>query len=59
MNTDLGLEDLERKLILMTLERCSGNVSKAARSLRLTRRTLQYRIEKIREQDKTKEDSDV
>jgi len=46
--TDLTLEELERRLIHLALERCNGNVSKTARTLGLTRRTLQYRLEKAR-----------
>jgi len=47
--TDAGidLEGLERSLILQALEKTSGNVSRAARLLGLSRRTLQYRLEKI------------
>jgi len=40
------LEDFERRLIEASLKRTGGNQSKAARLLGLTRRTLQYRIEK-------------
>jgi DNA-binding NtrC family response regulator len=43
----LDLEALERLLILRALEKASGNVTHAARLLGLTRRTLQYRLEKI------------
>jgi DNA-binding NtrC family response regulator len=43
---DLSLDELERKLIERALERTSGNQSKAAKLLGLTRRTLQYRVEK-------------
>jgi DNA-binding NtrC family response regulator len=44
--TDLSLDDLERELIQKALERASWNQSKAAKLLKLTRRTLQYRMEK-------------
>jgi len=44
--TDLTLEGLEQELIRRALERTGWNQSKAARLLGLTRRTLQYRIEK-------------
>jgi DNA-binding NtrC family response regulator len=43
----LDIEALERQLILRALEKASGNVTHAARLLGLTRRTLQYRLEKI------------
>jgi DNA-binding NtrC family response regulator len=43
----LRLDDLERSLILKALEKTEGNVSRAARLLGLSRRTLQYRLEKI------------
>jgi two-component system response regulator AtoC len=44
--TELSLDDLERELIHKALERTSWNQSKAAKLLKLTRRTLQYRMEK-------------
>lgn len=47
----LSLPGLEQKIILEALDRSRGNVSEAARSLGLTRRTLQYRISKIREEE--------
>ena len=40
------LEELERDLIVEALRRTRGNVTQAARLLGLTRRTLQYRVEK-------------
>ena len=43
----IDLEGLERSLILKALEKAEGNQTKAARLLGLTRRTLQYRLEKI------------
>jgi DNA-binding NtrC family response regulator len=45
-DTELSLDDLERELIQKALDRTSWNQSKAARLLGLTRRTLQYRVEK-------------
>src|SRR5262249_52100403 len=48
----INLEDLERSLILKALEKAGGNVSRAARLLGLTRRTLQYRMEKIQDAPK-------
>jgi DNA-binding NtrC family response regulator len=46
-DSGIDLEALERSLILKALEKAGGNVSRAARLLGLTRRTLQYRIEKM------------
>jgi len=43
----LDLEELERTLILRALEKSGGNVTRAARLLGLSRRTLQYRLEKM------------
>jgi transcriptional regulator with PAS, ATPase and Fis domain len=43
----IDLEGVERALILQALEKTSGNVSRAARLLGLSRRTLQYRLEKM------------
>jgi transcriptional regulator with PAS, ATPase and Fis domain len=43
----LDIEALERRLILRALEKVEGNVTHAARLLGLSRRTLQYRLEKI------------
>ena len=43
----LDLDGLERSLILRALDKSGGNVTRAARLLGLTRRTLQYRLEKI------------
>ena len=42
----LVLEDVERKLISQALERSSGNQSKAARLLGISRDTLRYRLKK-------------
>ncbi|MFP4058679.1 MAG: sigma-54-dependent transcriptional regulator [Candidatus Brocadiia bacterium] len=41
-----SVEDFERKLIHASLQKTGGNQSRAAELLGLTRRTLQYRIEK-------------
>jgi DNA-binding NtrC family response regulator len=46
-DSGLDLDELERSLILKALGKTAGNVSRAARLLGLSRRTLQYRIEKI------------
>ena len=43
----IDLDTVERTLITKALERTGGNVSQAARLLGLTRRTLQYRLEKM------------
>jgi transcriptional regulator with PAS, ATPase and Fis domain len=42
----LVLEDVEKKLIREALERASGNQSKAARLLGISRDTLRYRLKK-------------
>jgi DNA-binding NtrC family response regulator len=42
----LVLEDVERKLIREALERASGNQSRAARLLGISRDTLRYRLKK-------------
>jgi DNA-binding NtrC family response regulator len=46
-DTGIDLEELERTLIAKAMEKTGGNVSRAARLLGLSRRTLQYRLEKI------------
>jgi DNA-binding NtrC family response regulator len=43
----IDLEGVERSLIRRAMEKTSGNVSRAARLLGLSRRTLQYRLEKM------------
>ena len=43
----LDLDGLERSLILRAFDKSGGNVTRAARLLGLSRRTLQYRLEKI------------
>lgn len=50
----ISLEAVERELLLRALEKASGNQSKAARYLDISRRTFIYRIEKhgIRQDDK-------
>ena len=42
----LSLNEVERTLVVQALERCGGNVSKAARLLGISRDTLRYRIDK-------------
>jgi DNA-binding NtrC family response regulator len=49
-DSGIDLEALERSLILKALEKAGGNVTRAARLLGLTRRTLQYRLEKMHAQ---------
>jgi two-component system NtrC family response regulator len=44
----IGLEEVERELIRRALERFNGNVSRAARYLKVSRQTLIYRIKKHR-----------
>ncbi len=46
-DSGIDLDEVERSLILKALEKTDGNVSRAARLLGLSRRTLQYRLEKI------------
>jgi DNA-binding NtrC family response regulator len=46
LDSGTPLDQWERELIRKALERTRGNVTQAARLLNLTRRTLQYRIEK-------------
>jgi DNA-binding NtrC family response regulator len=48
-DSGINLEALERSLIRKALDKAGGNVSRAARLLGLSRRTLQYRIEKIQD----------
>jgi DNA-binding NtrC family response regulator len=43
----IDLEAVERSLLLRALEKAGGNVSRAARLLGLSRRTLQYRMGKL------------
>ena len=43
----IDLDGVERTLIMRALEKTSGNVSRAARLLGLSRRTLQYRLAKM------------
>jgi len=43
---NLTLEQVEKYLLEIALKRCSGNVSRAARQLGLTRMAMRYRMEK-------------
>jgi DNA-binding NtrC family response regulator len=40
------VEEFEKKMILSALQRTSGNKTKAAESLRITRKMLRYKVEK-------------
>ena len=42
----IGLEEIEKEIILSTLRSCGGNVSEAARKLHIGREALRYRIKK-------------
>jgi len=46
VDSECSLEEFEREIIRQALERTGGNVTHAAKLLGITRRTLQYRIEK-------------
>jgi transcriptional regulator with PAS, ATPase and Fis domain len=46
-DSGVELEEIERALIAKALEKSGGNVTRAARLLGLSRRTLQYRLVKI------------
>jgi len=48
MNSEIAFEDFERELLVRALERTHGNQTRAARMLGMTRRTLQYRIDKFK-----------
>jgi DNA-binding NtrC family response regulator len=42
----IGLEDIEREVILQAFEKCGSNKSKTARFLKLPRHVLLYRLKK-------------
>jgi DNA-binding NtrC family response regulator len=46
LDGSVSLEDMEKHVIRVALERCDHNVTAAARSLGITRQTLRYRIQK-------------
>jgi DNA-binding NtrC family response regulator len=48
----INLDEIERGLIEKALAKSEGNVTRAARLLGLTRRTLQYRLEKMQEEER-------
>ncbi len=47
MNSEIPFEQFERELLVRALRRTGGNQTRAARLLGMTRRTLQYRIDKF------------
>jgi DNA-binding NtrC family response regulator len=58
----INFEDVERSLIMQAMERTDNNITKAARLLGLTFRTLQYRLEKFgikRDENGTEEDEET
>lgn len=48
LSEQVPLEEVERRLLTLALARSGGNQTQAARLLGLTRRTLQYRMEKYK-----------
>ncbi|MHC4340038.1 MAG: AAA-type ATPase lid domain-containing protein, partial [Planctomycetota bacterium] len=48
MRSEIPFEEFERELLIRALKRTRGNQSRAARMLGMTRRTLQYRIDKFK-----------
>ncbi len=46
-NEGIALETLERDIILSTIQKAGGNLSKASRLLKINRGKLRYRIEKL------------
>lgn len=46
-NEDLNLEQAERRLIRMALDRAAGNITQAARLLGISRDTLRYRLDRL------------
>jgi len=44
----ISLEEVERKLVVQAIEQASGNVTRAAKLLGLSRDTLRYRMEKYK-----------
>jgi two-component system, NtrC family, response regulator AtoC len=47
MALDSQLEEMERRELLLALERCNGNKAEVARSLGMQRTTLYYRLKKL------------
>jgi DNA-binding NtrC family response regulator len=57
----VNFEDVERSLIMQAMERTDNNITKSAKLLGLTFRTLQYRLEKFgikKETDGTEDDEE-
>lgn len=55
----VNFEDVERSLIMQAMERTDNNITKSAKMLGLTFRTLQYRLEKFGiKRDGTEEEED-
>jgi len=58
----INFEDVERSLIMQAMERTDNNITKSAKLLGLTFRTLQYRLEKFgmkKDGDGTEESADA
>jgi len=47
VNLEKHLQDVERKYIRTALQKCDGNITKAARLLKTSFRSLRYRIKKL------------
>jgi transcriptional regulator with GAF, ATPase, and Fis domain len=57
----VNFEDVERSLIMQAMSRTDNNITKSAKLLGLTFRTLQYRLEKFgfkKDGDGTEEDEE-
>jgi len=48
MSSEIAFDEFEREVLVQALQRAHGNQSRAARLLGMTRRTLQYRIDKFK-----------
>jgi DNA-binding NtrC family response regulator len=48
MSSEIAFDEFEREVLVQALQRTRGNQSRAARLLGMTRRTLQYRIDKFK-----------
>jgi DNA-binding NtrC family response regulator len=48
MSSEIAFDEFEREVLVQALQRTQGNQSRAARLLGMTRRTLQYRIDKFK-----------
>jgi len=47
LNSEIAFDDFEKEILVRALQRTRGNQTRAARLLGMTRRTLQYRIDKF------------